>query len=285
MPDTGPKNTNPAYRLPVEDMDFLLRDELRGTRFMLEYEKAELGLRDWGVRSTVIVFGSARIPAPEQAKAELGAAKDKETRARASRRMGLSRYYTEARDFGRIVSERGGALCDDGDLRDNVIATGGGPGIMEAANRGAADAGAPSIGFNIALPHEQEPNTWSTPELTFRFHYFAMRKMHFAMRANALVAFPGGFGTLDELFEILTLEQTRKAPAVPIVLMGRDYWQRLVNFEALVEDGMIEAADLSLFSFADTAEEAWAELLAHGLKAHTPFEDRPSKYVSGGRSP
>ena len=277
MPDTGPKNTNPAYRLPVEDMDFLLRDELRGTRFMLEYEKAELGLRDWGVRSTVIVFGSARIPAPEQAKAELGAAKDKETRARASRRMGLSRYYTEARDFGRIVSERGGALCDDGDLRDNVIATGGGPGIMEAANRGAADAGAPSIGFNIALPHEQEPNTWSTPELTFRFHYFAMRKMHFAMRANALVAFPGGFGTLDELFEILTLEQTRKAPAVPIVLMGRDYWQRLVNFEALVEDGMIEAADLSLFSFADTAEEAWAELLAHGLKAHTPLEDRPSK--------
>ena len=277
MPDTGPKNANPAYRLPLEDTDFLHRDELRGTRFMLEYEKAELSLRDWGVRSTVIVFGSARVPSPEEAKTELAAAKGTNAEMRANRRVALSRYYAEARDFGRIVSERGGALCDDGDLRDNVIATGGGPGIMEAANRGAADAGAPSIGFNIALPHEQQPNPWSTPELTFQFHYFAMRKMHFAMRANALVAFPGGFGTLDELFEILTLEQTRKAPPVPIVLMGRDYWRRLVNFEALVEDGMIEAADLSLFSFADTAEEAWNELVARGLKAHTPPEDRPSQ--------
>jgi hypothetical protein len=259
MSNNGPPN--PAYRLPVEDTDFLLRDELRGTRFMLEYEKAELSLRDWGVRSTVIVFGSARVPSPQTAKGE--------------RQIALSRYYTEARNFGRIVSERGGALCDDGDLRDNVIATGGGPGIMEAANRGAADAGAPSIGFNIALPHEQQPNPYSTPELTFQFHYFAMRKMHLAMRANALVAFPGGFGTLDELFEILTLEQTRKAPPAPVVLMGRSYWQRLVNFDALVEDGMIDAADLNLFSFADTAEEAWDALVAHGLKGHTPPEDRP----------
>src|ERR1700761_4694867 len=259
MPNNGPPN--PAYRLPVEDPDFLLRDELRGTRFMLEYEKAELSLRDWGVRSTVIVFGSARIPSPEAAKSE--------------RDIALSRYYAEARSFGRIVSERGGALCDDGDLRDNVIATGGGPGIMEAANRGAADAGAPSIGFNIALPHEQQPNPWSTPELTFQFHYFAMRKMHLAMRANALVAFPGGFGTLDELFEILTLGQTRKAPPAPVVLMGRSYWQRLVNFDARVEDGMVDAADLKLFSFADTAEEAWDALVAHGLKGHTPPEDRP----------
>ncbi len=273
MPNNGPPN--PAYRLPVEDIDFLLRDELRGVRFMLEYEKAELSLRDWGVRSTVIVFGSARIPSPEQAKAELGVAAGADAKARAKRRMELSRYYAEARNFGRIVSERGGALCEDGDLRDNVIATGGGPGVMEAANRGAADAGAPSIGFNIGLPHEQRPNPWSTPELTFQFHYFAMRKMHLAMRANALVAFPGGFGTLDELFELLTLEQTRKAPPVPIVLMGRSYWRRLVNFEALVEEGMIEAADLSLFSFADTAEEAWAELTARGLKAHTPPEDQP----------
>jgi uncharacterized protein (TIGR00730 family) len=272
MPNNGPPN--PAYRLPVEDTDFLLRDELRGARFMLEYEKAELSLRDWGVRSTVIVFGSARIPSPEQAQAELTAAKAGAS-ARAERRVELSRYYAEARNFGRIVSERGGALYDDGDLRDNVIATGGGPGIMEAANRGAADAGAPSIGFNINLPHEQQPNSYSTPELTFQFHYFAMRKMHFAMRANALVAFPGGFGTLDELFEILTLEQTRKAPPVPIVLMGRSYWRRLVNFDALVEDGMVDAPDLTLFSFADTAEEAWSELLAHGLKAHTPPEDRP----------
>jgi uncharacterized protein (TIGR00730 family) len=275
MPNDNFTN-NPAYRLPVEDTDFLLRDEMRGTRFMLEYEKAELGLRDWGVRSTVIVFGSARMPSPEQAVTDLGAATGADAIQRAKRRVELSRYYTEARNLGRIVSERGGALCTEGALRDNVIATGGGPGIMEAANRGAADAGAPSIGFNIALPHEQRPNAYSTPALTFQFHYFAMRKMHFAMRANALVVFPGGFGTLDELFEILTLEQTRKAPPVPIVLLGRDYWRRIVNFDALVEEGMIDAADLTLFSFADTAEEAWAELLRRGLKAHTPPEGRPA---------
>jgi len=277
MPDSADQPRNRAYLLPVEDTEFLLRDEMRGTRFMLEYEKAELSLRDWGVRSTVIVFGSARTPSPEQAEAELAAAIGAGAVVQAERRVELSRYYTEARNFGRIVSERGGALCADGGLRDNVIATGGGPGIMEAANRGAADAGAPSIGFNISLPREQQPNPYSTPELTFQFHYFAMRKMHFAMRANALVAFPGGFGTLDELFEVLTLEQTRKAPPVPIVLLGRDYWRRIVNFDALVENGVIDAADLTLFSFADTAEEAWAELLRRGLKAHTPAEERPSR--------
>jgi hypothetical protein len=276
MPDSADQPGNHAYLLPVEDTAFLLRDEMRGTRFMLEYEKAELGLRDWGVRSTVIVFGSARTPSPEQAEAELGGATGAEAIQRAKRRMELSRYYTEARNLSRIVSEKGGALCAEGGLRDNVIATGGGPGIMEAANRGAADAGAPSIGFNIALPHEQRPNAYSTPALTFQFHYFAMRKMHFAMRANALVVFPGGFGTLDELFEILTLEQTRKAPPVPIVLLGKSYWQRLVNFDALVEDGMVDQADLSLFSFADTAEEVWAQLLRRGLKAHTPVSERPS---------
>jgi uncharacterized protein (TIGR00730 family) len=277
MPDSADQPRNRAYLLPVEDTEFLLRDEMRGTRFMLEYEKAELGLRDWGVRSTVIVFGSARTPSPEQAEAELAAATGAEAIQRAKRRMELSRYYAEARNLGRIVSERGGALCAEGGLRDNVIATGGGPGIMEAANRGAAEAGAPSIGFNISLPHEQAPNPYSTPDLTFQFHYFAMRKMHFAMRANALVVFPGGFGTLDELFEILTLEQTRKAPPVPIVLLGRDYWQRIVTFDALVEDGMIDSADLNLFSFADTAEEAWTALLSHGLKAHTPSEEWPGQ--------
>jgi hypothetical protein len=276
MPDGADQPLNRAYLLPVEDTEFLLRDEMRGTRFMLEYEKAELGLRDWGVRSTIIVFGSARTPSPEQAETELGAATGVEAIQRAKRLMELSRYYTEARNLGRIVSERGGALCDEGGLRDNVIATGGGPGIMEAANRGASDAGAPSIGFNISLPHEQQPNPYSTPDLTFQFHYFAMRKMHFAMRANALVVLPGGFGTLDELFEILTLEQTRKAPPVPIVLLGRDYWQRIVNFDALVEHGTVDATDLALFSFADTAEETWAELLRRGLKAHTPPEKRPN---------
>jgi uncharacterized protein (TIGR00730 family) len=276
---TEPTHRNRAYLLPVEDTEFLLRDEMRGARFMLEYEKAELSLRDWGVRSTIIAFGSARTPSPEQADAELAAARDAEAVKRAERRKALSRHYEEARKFGRIASERGGALLTDGGVRDNVIATGGGPGIMEAANRGAFDAGAPSIGFNISLPHEQLPNPYSTPELTFRFHYFAMRKMHFAMRANALVVFPGGFGTFDELFEILTLEQTRKAPPVPVVLLDRSYWQRVINFDALVEEGAIGTDDLELFSFVDTAEEAWAELVRRGLKAHTPPEEAPK---SGG---
>jgi uncharacterized protein (TIGR00730 family) len=275
MTDSSPQSNSHSYILPVADTEFLLRDEMRGVRFALEYEKAELLLRDWGVRSTVIVFGSARVKSPEAAEAEMAAATDAETRASAEKCLALSQYYAVAREFGRIVSERGGALCAEGKLRDNVIATGGGPGIMEAANRGAADVGAPNIGYNIALPHEQMPNAYSTPELTFQFHYFAMRKMHFAMRANALVVFPGGFGTLDELFEILTLEQTRKAPPVPIVLMGRDYWQRIVNFEALIDEGMIDRADLDLFTFADTAEEAWAALLQHGLVAHTPQGERP----------
>ena len=268
MPNNGPPN--PAYRLPVEDTDFLHRDELRGTRFMLEYEKAELGLRDWGVRSTVIVFGSARIPAPEMAVAELGAEKDEETSAHDRRRMELSRYYAEARSFGRIVSERGGALCEDGDLRDNVIATGGGPGIMEAACRGAMDVGAPAIGFNIELPMEQRPNPYATPSLSFQFHYFGMRKMHLAMRANALAVFPGGFGTMDELFEILTLIQTRKAPPIPVVLFGRSYWRRVINFPALLEAEMISHVDLSLFEIVDDVEAAWDFLWRRGLTAHTP---------------
>src|SRR5689334_784507 len=206
-PLSGPKGANraqmasPSYRLAALDTDFLLGDSTRGVRFMLEYQKAEEALDRWGVRSTIVVWGSARIGAngPPDHK----------------------RWYDAARTFGRIASERGGALHDS-HPRDNVIATGGGPGIMEAANRGAADAGAPSIGYNITLPHEQEPNGYSTPELTFRFHYFAMRKMHFAMRANALVVFPGGLGTFDELFEILALRQTGKAPPIPIVLYGEE---------------------------------------------------------------
>ncbi len=254
-----------AYLLPVEDTGFLLRDEMRGMRFALEYSKAELLLRDWGVRSTVIVFGSARILSPEAAAAQLAAAKTPEARALAERDVRQSAWYQAARVFGRIVSERGGALRTTDGMRDNVIATGGGPGIMEAANRGAADAGAPSIGFNITLPHEQIPNPWSTPDLTFRFHYFAMRKMHLAMRAAALVVFPGGFGTLDELFEILTLQQTNKAPHAPVLLFGRDYWTRLINFELMVEEGVISPEDLKLFSIVDDAEDAWAELLRQGV--------------------
>jgi len=239
--DNHLQKTSPAYRLPVMDPDFLLGDSMRGVRLQLEYEKAEEILRSWTVRSTIVCFGSARV-GPRESR------------------------YEVARNFGRIASERGGALNVDAGARDNVIATGGGPGIMEAANRGAMEAGAPSIGFNIGLPREQEPNAYSTPELTFQFHYFAVRKLHFAMRANALVIFPGGFGTLDELFELLTLMQTRKMPAIPVVLVDQDYWSKAINFKHLADEGTIAPEDLDLFSFADDAESVWSELLRRGLK-------------------
>lgn len=239
---------SPSYRMAAMDQDFLLGDSMRGVRFLMEYAKPEEALRAWGVRSTLVVFGSARV------------------------REG-HRWYEEARAFGRLASERGGALRGRvGEPRDNVIATGGGPGIMEAANRGAVDAGAPSVGFNITLPHEQEPNAYSTPELTFRFHYFAMRKMHLAMRANALVVFPGGFGTFDEMFEMLTLRQTKKAPPVPVILVDKAYWTSVIGFDALVEHGMIAASDLELNGFAEDAEGVWAELLARGLRPNENIE-------------
>ena len=234
----------PAYRLPVLDQDFLLSDATRGLRFQLEYQKAEEYLRKWGVATTVVVFGSARI-----------------------REGGPHGWYEEARKLGAIISERGGAKLNHIGPRQNVICTGGGPGVMEAANRGASDVDAPSIGFNITLPSEQEPNPYSTPELTFRFHYFAMRKMHFAMRAAALVVFPGGFGTFDELFEILTLRQTSKMDdALPIVLFDKRYWQNVINLKHMVDTGMINSADLDLFSYADSAEATWETLLARGLR-------------------
>jgi len=238
---------SPSYRLAALDRDFLLSDPMRGMRFMMEYAKAESALRTWGVRSTLVVFGSARVG--ENGDGQQG------------------RWYAEARAFGRLASERGGAMRGGaGQPRDNVIATGGGPGIMGAANRGAHDAGAPSIGFNITLPLEQEPNPWSTPELTFRFHYFAMRKMHLAMRANALVVFPGGFGTFDELFELLTLRQTNKSPPIPIVLFDEAYWRSVINFDVLIEHGMIAPEDVRLFRFAEDGEGVWRTLLGCGLK-------------------
>jgi uncharacterized protein (TIGR00730 family) len=254
-----------SYKLPIEDQEFLLRDELRGIRFQLEYSKTELFLRDWGIRSTIIVFGSARVPSPEQAELLRAGQASGIDKATAERRLLLAPYYEEARKFGRIVSLQGGALNPKSGVRDNVIATGGGPGIMEAANRGASEVGAPTIGFNIALPHEQYPNPYTTPDLTFRFHYFAMRKMHLAMRSNALAVFPGGFGTLDELFEILTLRQTGKSSPKPVVLVGRDYWNGLVNFQWMVDHAMIDKEDLDLFAIVDSAEEAWASLLDRGL--------------------
>jgi uncharacterized protein (TIGR00730 family) len=276
--DNSVQKRSPSYLLPVDDKAFLLSDEMRPLRFTLEHAKAEVALRKASVWSTVVVFGSARIPAPEQAEAARRAAGSS---ARLDRLLELGVYYQRAREFARIVSTRGGALLAASGRGENVIATGGGPGIMEAANRGAFEAGAPSIGFNIGLPQEQEPNRFSTPELTFKFHYFAMRKMHLAMRANALAVFPGGFGTLDELFEILTLLQTRKAPAIPVVLFGRDYWQKVVNFEEMLACGFISGADLSLFEFVEEAEEGWAALMRHGLTAHVPPPESSCVHAPG----
>jgi uncharacterized protein (TIGR00730 family) len=247
-PSNAAQLASPSYRIPALDQDFLLGDSMRGVRFLLEYAKAEEALRAHSIRSTIVVYGSAR--------------------ARENGPDRQSFWYAQARAFGRIASERGGALMPHGEIRDNVIATGGGPGIMEAANRGAREAGAPTIGFNITLPNEQEPNSYSTPDLTFRFHYFAMRKMHLVMRANALVVFPGGFGTFDELFELLTLRQTDKSPRIPIVLLDEAFWRKVISFDFLIEEGMISQADLSLFDFAEDAEAAWATLTRRGLGHH-----------------
>jgi hypothetical protein len=243
-PANGEQIASSAYRLAALDQEFLLGDSTRGLRFQLEYQKAEEALRTFGVVSTLVVFGSARI-----------------------REDGPGRqafWYDQARQFGRVASLEGGA-ARGGPLYFNVVATGGGPGAMEAANRGAFETGAPTIGFNITLPREQQPNRFTTPALTFRFHYFAMRKMHFAMGAKALIVFPGGFGTFDELFELITLVQTGKAPAMPIVLVDEVYWRKVVDWDALVEDGMIAAEDLDLVSFAADAADAWERLKAAGI--------------------
>jgi len=275
MAENIPQKLSSSYRLAELDPDFLLGESMRGIRFFLEFAKAEERLRSWGVRSTVVVFGSARPLAGERRKAPAHAASGPVARTQPDERVG--RWYQQARRFGQIVSQRGGAMTPVDGIRDNVIATGGGPGIMEAANRGAFDVGAPSIGFNIQLPHEQEPNPYTTPDLTFQFHYFAMRKMHLAMRAAALVVFPGGFGTLDELFEILTLVQTGKAPKLPVLCFDREYWTRLINFDALLQDGMISPAEHALLTFVDDADEAWAALIAAGLPV--PAEMPPEREV------
>jgi uncharacterized protein (TIGR00730 family) len=244
--DNSLQKASPSFRLPALDQDFLLGDSTRGVRFMLEYAKAEEILRHWRICSTIVVFGSARMAEG-------------------------SPWYETARNFASLASERGGAKELRDGFRHNVIATGGGPGIMEAANRGASEADAPSIGFNITVPIEQQPNRFSTPDLTFQFHYFAMRKMHLAMRAAALVVFPGGFGTFDELFEILTLRQTSKMPEIPIALVDRGYWASVVNFNKLLEHGMIGERDLSLFSFVETPDEIWNTISASGLKVHVKW--------------
>ncbi len=223
---------SPTYVRAQEDLAFLARRELRGVRLMLELEKADFQMDAEGIRTTVVVFGGARLKEGD-------------------------RWYAEAREFGRIVS----TTCQANGMCDFVVTTGGGPGAMEAANRGAWDVGAKTVGFNIQLPHEQFPNPYITPSLCFNFHYFGIRKMHLLMRARALVAFPGGFGTLDELFETLTLVQTGKMKNLPIVLVGRAYWEKLINWSFFVEEGMITAADLDLISFAEGGAEAWAAIV------------------------
>lgn len=256
-----PQCRSASYKLAYQDEDFILRDELRPVRIQLELLKPELILQENHIESTVVIFGSARIPDPATAEARLVSAEAEYRKHKnddilkqkvdiARRALANSKYYDEARKLGALISSNTG--------KDKmVVITGGGPGIMEAANRGAHEAGIPSIGMNIVLPFEQAPNPFITPELSFQFHYFAIRKMHLLMRARALAVFPGGFGTLDELFETMTLIQTQKVKPIPILLFGQKFWERVINFNALVEEGTISPHDLDLFQYVETAEEAW----------------------------
>ncbi len=256
----SPQTVSPAYKLAFQDMDFLLREDLRPVRFPLELLKPELLLDEANIASTFVFYGSARIPEPSKADALIEAAATDHQRLVAERLKAKSKYYDEARKLARITSR---VQPDSEGRRQFVVCSGGGPSIMEAANRGAEDEGQDSIGLNIVLPHEQLPNEYVTPSLSFRFHYFALRKMHFLLRARAVAVFPGGYGTFDEAFELLTLVQTTKVKPLPILFFGREYWNRVINFEALVEEGVISPADLDLFTFCETADEAWACVCDH----------------------
>ncbi|MFC0245392.1 LOG family protein [Falsochrobactrum ovis] len=249
VPQT-PQTEAAAYRLAFIDDDFMTREDLRAVRLQLELLKPELILADRGIRSTVVMFGGARIPEPGgEAWAAKNELQKKNLEANA-------RYYEEARRFARICSEYSATTY----YREFVVVTGGGPGVMEAGNRGAVDVGAPTIGLNIVLPHEQAPNEYVTPELCFNFHYFALRKMHFLMRAKAICIFPGGFGTMDELFEAMTLIQTDRMERMPLILFGKEFWSKAINIEYLAEQGTISPSDVDLLTFVDTAEEAWEEI-------------------------
>ena len=265
-----PQTASPSYRLAFTDEDFMLQNELRPVRLQLELLKPEMAMQEREIEATVVIFGSARIPEPDAAEkkrqqlsAALDASPDDAVLARslkvAENQCRSSRYYDEARKLGALIA----AAADDPERPRLHVMTGGGPGIMEAANRGADDVGGQSIGLNIVLPHEQSPNAWITPDLSFRFHYFALRKMHFLMRAKALVVFPGGFGTLDELFEALTLLQTRKIKDLPILVFGREFWEKVINFQALVDEGMISEQDLELFAYVESADQAWSIIRQH----------------------
>ena len=263
----------PSYRRADQDLEFLDREELRPVRLQLELLKPELIQREEGIHSTIVVFGSSRLVEPAIARERLTNAEaalarepgdpDRERAVSVARRqLALAPYYDQAREFARLVS----SACQVGGRCDFVVVTGGGPGIMEAANRGAAEVGAKSIGLNITLPQEQRPNPYITPALCFQFRYFALRKMHFLLRARALVAFPGGFGTMDELFEALTLLQTGKVTGVTVVLVGRAFWDRLINWPMLIEEGLIDPEDLRLFHYCETGREAW-EIIAANHRA------------------
>lgn len=262
-----PQTRSNSYILSYQDTDFILRDELRPVRLQMELLKPELIQQEQGIESTVVMFGSARISDQESAEKKLKALESEaefnpddtnlQKRMKLARRdLESSKYYEAARELARIISEG----CKGRENCELVVTTGGGQGIMEAANRGASEAGSKSIGLNIVLPFEQKPNSYISPDLSFQFHYFAIRKMHFLMRAKALVVFPGGFGTMDEMFETLTLVQTKKIKAIPILLFGRDYWKKLINFDMFVDEGMISLEDLNLFRYVDTPEEAWGIL-------------------------
>ena len=252
MPKT-PQTASSAYRLAFSDEEFMTSDELRSVRLQLEYMKTEIRLRERGINSTVVLFGGARIPEP--GKAAWAAHNPTQKRNLEA----ASRYYDEARRFARYASLTAQAT----EYRDYLVVTGGGPGVMEAGNRGAADVGAPSIGLNIVLPHEQAPNLFVTPELSFNFHYFATRKIHFLLRARAVAIFPGGFGTLDEFFETATLIQTGRMERIPLLLFGGEFWRKVINFEALAEAGTISPEDPKLFSVVDSAEEGWNIVRQH----------------------
>ncbi|WP_026166879.1 LOG family protein [Novosphingobium nitrogenifigens] len=256
-PRTSPQQQDPAYRLAFRDTDFLLREELRPIRFQLELLKPEMLLDEAGIASTLVMYGSARIPSPDHVEQTLARADTSEKRAVAERLAAKARHYDEARRLAFMAASAN--IVEEGQ-RHFVVCSGGGPSIMEAANRGATDAGAETIGLNITLRHEQEPNPYVTPHLSFQFHYFALRKMHFLLRARAVAVFPGGFGTFDELFELLTLIQTGKMKPIPILLFGSDYWDRVVNFRAIAEEGLIGFDDLDLFHRVETAQEGWEKI-------------------------
>jgi len=256
QPQHTPQSAHPAYRLAFRDTEFLLRDELRPVRFQLELMKPEMLLDEARVGSTLVMYGSARIPPPESVETALAGAAQlpDDERCVVERLAAKAKYYGEAYRLARKVTEL--SIIEDG-RRQFVVCSGGGPSIMEAANRGASDAGGESIGLNIVLPHEQAPNPYVTPYLSFQFHYFALRKMHFLIRAKAVAVFPGGFGTFDEMFELLTLIQTGKMKRIPVLLFGREFWTKVIDFEALADEGVVSRADLDLITWCETAEEGW----------------------------